>query len=71
MPQLGSKPQGIAAALQASLHTKEARAERGWLANLFRQSKKIIAALKFGVRQGGRPRPRPKSPQFALLFFVT
>ena len=32
---------------------------------------KIISALKLGVTQGGRPRPRPKSPQFALLFFVT
>jgi hypothetical protein len=59
---------GIAAALKASLHTKEARAER---AILFRQSRKIISALKFGVTQGGRPQPRPKSPQFALLFFVT
>lgn len=52
------------------LRTKEARAERGLLSNLFRQSRKNNIGLQIAGHKAVVPRPGT-SPQFALLFFVT
>jgi len=45
-PRLGSKTHVSKTPYKHQLHTKEARAERDLLSNLFRQSRKIISAVK-------------------------
>ena len=46
MVALGAQPSVSKTPYKHRLHTKEARAERGLLSNLFRQSRKIVSAVK-------------------------